>query len=233
MVIKLQKEQKLYPIVEKWMKKHFRCFKTSINTGLRHGRLDVVGVRDTGGELSGDVETISIEVKRGTEAFATASGQALGYKIYANRVYLADIRNNDFTPDEIKIASHLGIGLIQIRNNKCHEILSSPHYTPMVSYNLSLLERLALARCQICNSFFDVGKPRGTKKGYFLSFVTRENIDRAIKEEKGVLFWNYEVARRKDKASIRRLGHYDSFERRYICSECTQVFFSTKTKSKN
>ena len=73
MVSNSSKEAKLYPLVEKWMKKHFLCFRTAINTGLRHGRIDVLGVRDIGGSLSGEIEIISIEVKRGAEAFATAT----------------------------------------------------------------------------------------------------------------------------------------------------------------
>ena len=50
----MQKEQKLYPIVEKWMKREFCCFKTAKNTGLQDSRIDVVGVTDKGGEMSGD-----------------------------------------------------------------------------------------------------------------------------------------------------------------------------------
>ncbi len=45
--------------------KHFLCFKTGLNTGLKYGRIDVVGVRDIGDDLSGEVEIIAIEVKRG------------------------------------------------------------------------------------------------------------------------------------------------------------------------
>src|SRR3990172_3808907 len=55
-------EKKLYPIVERWFRRHFRCFRTGINKGLAHGRIDVVGVRDTGGDLSGEIETIAVEV---------------------------------------------------------------------------------------------------------------------------------------------------------------------------
>jgi len=28
-------EADLYPVVEKWMKRHFSCFKTAINKGLK------------------------------------------------------------------------------------------------------------------------------------------------------------------------------------------------------
>lgn len=217
------KEAKLYPVVEKWMQKHFLCFKTAINTGLRHGRIDVVGVRDVGGSLSGEIEIISIEVKRGTEAFATASGQALGYKIYANRVYLADIRDDSFSHDEITIASHLGIGLIQIKNGKCTEIISSPFYVPMISHNLSVIEKLALGKCQMCGSFFELGDLKSKYSRW--RNVSRANVDKAVHDEKGFMFWNYEVAKRKDKIGIRQVNYDTTYERRYICPECVSTFF--------
>ena len=31
--MKIQREPSLYPIVEKWMKRHFLCFKTGVDTG--------------------------------------------------------------------------------------------------------------------------------------------------------------------------------------------------------
>ncbi len=90
--------------------------------------------------MSGDTETISIEVKRGSEPFATACGQALGYRIYANRVYLADKREGSFNSDQ-----------------------------------------------------------------------------------KRMIFWNYEVARRMEKYAAKRDMVY---ERRFVCPECIEVFFS-------
>src|SRR5690606_26168688 len=111
-----KRESDLYPVLANWMAKHFRCFKTGTNVGLRYSRADVLGVRDVGGSLSGEIETIVIEVKRGNEPFATASGQTLGYRVYANRVYLADERSAGFSQNELHIASSLGIGLIQIAN---------------------------------------------------------------------------------------------------------------------
>lgn len=62
---KTPKESDLYPIVERWMQRHFHCFKTVIDKGLRYERIDMFGVRDVGGDLSGEVETIAIEVKKG------------------------------------------------------------------------------------------------------------------------------------------------------------------------
>jgi hypothetical protein len=43
----------LYPKVEAWLKHRQRCFATGINTGLKASRIDVVGLRDVGGDLSG------------------------------------------------------------------------------------------------------------------------------------------------------------------------------------
>ena len=74
---KRRPERTLYPLVQRWLKRHFACFRTSINKGLQHSRIDIVGVRDTGGDLSGEVETIAIEVKRGSVPFANACGQTL------------------------------------------------------------------------------------------------------------------------------------------------------------
>ncbi len=152
--MKIIKERHLYPVVEKWLKKYYHCFKTEINVGSNYSRIDVVGVKDVGGDLSGEIETISVEVKRGNEPFATASGQASGYKVYAHRVYLADMRENNFTPNEIAIANHLGIGLIKIDGKTCKEILTSPYYKPLTSLHLLLLKNLGLGRCQLCSCFF-------------------------------------------------------------------------------
>lgn len=218
-------ERRLYPLVEKWVKRHFLCFKTAINTGSLHSHADVVGVRDVGGDLSGEVETIVVEVKRGHEAFATASGQTLGYNVYANRVYLADIRTKNFTHDELQIASHLGIGLIQIHDRKCSEVLSSPFYDPIQKLNLLLLDQMGLGICQFCGCCFETGKP---KRDY--SKMTREEVWKAVKEEKGLIFWNREVADRKDKLGIKRTSDGSTRERRFICPDCVSNLLSIEDK---
>jgi hypothetical protein len=128
---RLRREADYYPIVARWMEKRFQCFKTRKNVGTTYSHADVVGARDSGGEHSGDVELIVIEVKAGNERFATASGQAVGYSVYANRVYLADVREQGFKSAELDIASNLGVGLIQISGTKCTEVLSSRHPTPL------------------------------------------------------------------------------------------------------
>jgi hypothetical protein len=201
------------------MRRHFGCFQTAINKGLRHSRIDIIGVRDVGGDLSGEIETIAVEVKRGSFPFANGCGQTLGYNVYANRVYLADVRPSSFTRDERQIASHLGIGLIQIRRTRCHEILSSPFYRPIEKLNLALLESLRLGRCQLCGSVFRIGSAEGI---YRFSSLTRENLRLAIEREKGMVFWNREVADRKRRLGIRVPKDGLTYERRFLCPDCVQ-----------
>lgn len=223
---KLSSEATLYPVVEKWMRRHFRCFKAGIKVGLRYSTPDVLGIRDVGGRLAGEVETIAIEVKRGTQPFATASGQALGYQIYVNKVYLADKREGGFDQNELEIASHLGIGLIQIKGAQCREVLSSPHHLPMTRMALELVERLALGKCQLCGTFFEIGSsPKKRDK------VARQKWAKAVEDGKGLLFWNFELADRKFKMKFpgEKAGY--SNDRRYLCADCVWLLFGPISES--
>ena len=202
------------------MKHHFLCFKTGVDTGSSYGRIDVVGIRDTGGDLAGDVETIAVEVKKTGSPFATASGQTLGYRVYADRIYLAESRKEPFTPEEIDIASHLGIGLIQIRQGKCSEIRSSPFYSPLARFNLLLLDQIGLGRCQLCGCFFETG---GRKRNYPEVLAGENNVQRAVDNVKGLIFWNYKTrAETKHKLGV-KLTPGTTFERRFICPECSKI----------
>ena len=138
--------------------------------------------------------------------------------MYANRVYLADLREKGFTQDEILIASNLGIGLIQIKGKKCLEVLSSPFHLPITKMQSRLFESLRLGKCQLCDSIFAIGN--AVAKNTW-SNVSRENIMRAIDTKQGLMFWNHEVAERKRKLGIRG-GKEDatSFERRFLCPDC-------------
>jgi hypothetical protein len=182
--------------------------------------VDVIGVRDVGGELSGEVQTIAVEVKREGSPFATTSGQTLGYNVYADRVYLAEARKEPFSPDEMDIASHLGIGLVQIRDNRCIEILSSPFYTPIRRLNLRLLETLGLGRCQLCDSFFEMGNTQDPWSHMVRGEEPYEVVVKAMNEKKGLMFWNMKVAERKRKLGLTNVEKGESKERRFICPEC-------------
>jgi len=207
-------EKTLYPLVARWMRRRFHCFRLAINKGLIHGRIDVLGISDIGGDFSGEVETIAVEVKRGSTPFTNAAGQSLGYRIFSNRVYLADLRDKPFNQDEILIASSLGIGLIQIKGNKCHEVLSSPVYAPIPKLQLRLFEALRLGRCQLCTSLFKLGEPEA---GASYSNVSK-NMKLAIKGEKGLVFWNREVGDRR--ATMKLVSDNFYYDRRFICPDC-------------
>ena len=66
-----------YPIVQQWLQKHFACFKTAVNKGLRHGRIDIIGVRDVGGDLSGAIETIGIDGRKTANRTCARQPQAI------------------------------------------------------------------------------------------------------------------------------------------------------------
>jgi len=162
-----------------------------------------------------------IEVKRGLFPFANACGQTLGYNVYVNRAYLADVRQTNFTANEIHIASQRGLGLIQICDRPCIERISSPFYHPIENLNLRLLEAMALGRCQLCASFFRIGS--GDKR---FNKLTREDMRRAINEEKGMMFWNREVAQRKRKLGLRVPKDGMTYERRFISPDCVENVWS-------
>ena len=132
-----------------------------------------------------------------------------------------------FTDDEIAIASTLGIGLIQIRDKQCLEILSSPLYRPLTRLNLLLLEKMAVGHCQVCGSYFDIGDVVGGVNRY--ANVTRENFRKAIQENKGIIFWNWEVSKRKKRLKIDRKTGDLTYERRFICPDCVSRVLSKVT----
>jgi hypothetical protein len=211
------KEEQYYPVVEKWLKKQCNCWATGINKGLRHSRIDIFGAKDVGGHLSGEIDTYSVEVKINKQHFATSCGQASGYRIYANRIYLAIPTDEKFTDDEIAIAEHLQIGLIQISSrNVCSEILRSPKHEPIHNMHLQLLENLAIGQCQMCGSHFRLGNEESKR-----SMVARSNLRKAYEQEKGLIYWNMELADRKRKKSAAQDDM--SYERRYICSDCVWI----------
>lgn len=65
----MKAEKDYYEPVGKWAKRSLGCFHYGIDKGLRHGRIDVIGLRDAGGRLSGRAEVVAIEVKRGNAPF--------------------------------------------------------------------------------------------------------------------------------------------------------------------
>ncbi len=86
---------------------------------------------------------------------------------------------------------------------------------------LRLFESLRLGKCQLCESIFEIGAADGNN---LYSKVVRENIKRAIDQEKGLVFWNREVAGRKRRPGIRgRKEDETTWERRFFCPDCVDA----------
>lgn len=211
------KEREYYPAIERFARSRLGCFTTAIDTGLRIGRVDVVGLKDTGGRLDGSGEVIAIEVKRGRSPFLTSIGQAAGYSVLADRCYLADIRAGSFTDEEIEIAQELGVGLIAISGTQRVRVsleLRAPRSTSVTALRAELIERLHYSTCTICNSFFERGEP-----GNFRARVEWKDIDKTAKTGKGFMYWLEEQDERSSDSSTY------VYTRRYVCPECVTALW--------
>ncbi len=217
------RERDLYAGVARWLTRRYGCFATKTDIGIRYGRIDVVGLRDIGGELSGAGEVVSIEVKPGRRPFATAAGQARGYSVYAHRCFLADRRpaGPPFSDDELEIARQLGIGLIAITGRRISEVLSSPRHDPVERLQLLVIERVGYSRCAICGSFFRRGESDSDWKRLTRSSSLAGPV-RAAKQGRGYMYWLNEVAHRNRRRSASADVLY---HRRYLCPDCVENLF--------
>lgn len=216
-------EKDYYPRIASWAEKSLGCFHTAIDAGLKRGRIDVVGLRDTGGNLSGRSEVLSIEVKHGRQPFATSIGQASGYSIYADRCYLAEARPRKFDDDEIAIAGRLGVGLIHITGStrlRVTEVLSAPPREPLEGLRLELLDKLGFSTCSICSCLFQRGDKRSWSRNVIRQGAQGSHVRQALQAEKGVVYWLYEQADRS-KAEGDTV-----YNRRYVCRDCIGALFA-------
>ncbi len=217
-------ERELYPGVRRWMVDSYGCedAHVSVDKGFRYGRIDICGLRHVGGDLSGETEFVAVGVKPERAAFGTSAGQAAGYSVYADRCYLAAVRPKaGFTQDEIAIAGALGIGLLELRRagrgaRVVQERLSAPRRSPITRLRLQYLDQLGFGECAVCRSFFR----RGDRNGNWGAHVTRQKLERAVKKEKGYVWWLNEAAE-----EFGQTGDL-TYLRRYLCADCTAGLFS-------
>ncbi len=211
------------------MRREFSCWQTRQNTGPKIGRIDVVGVRDLGGDLSARSEIIAIEVKRGNQPFATSAGQAHGYSVMAERCYLADQRvtRPAFTDTEKLIAGRLGIGLISIGPKfKITEVVTAPPNEPIEELRRQVIERLGLSTCSLCSIVFARSSDSSTPdySGVVFQRSRRGALARAAAEQKSYGWWMYNASYKRDK-SARELTAW----RRYLCPDCVGNVFGHLT----
>jgi len=207
------KESFFYPRVKEFLESDaFGCFKAEIRIGTSFiGIADVVGVRDIGGDVRGDVEVIAVEVKKTLGNFGKILGQALGYSLFAHKCYLAIPFMNDgtFSIEQKELATRLGVGLLEISKSRgiwrCTEALTSANHTPFNHQMETLLRRgLGLIRCSFCGIFKEAGS------------IT-DSWSAALKKNKAYLIWR--KPDRKLLFSRRRKGDW---RRIYICPECVK-----------
>jgi hypothetical protein len=216
MATRRRTEHRLYPVVASYLRRSFECYATGMNRGTRHGRVDVIGVRDTGKDLSGSFEVIGVEVKAGYQPFSTAAGQAYGYSVYANRCYLADSRQGSrpFSLDEIDIASTLGIGLLAISGSRVTQVLAAPGRLPIQSLQRELLHKLGYSVCVLCESLF-----RHASDGKWRSEISRAGFTKAAEREKGYIYWLFDLNKRRKKDARSYVA-----QRRVVCKDCVKAF---------
>lgn len=215
-------ERELYPLVTRWLTDSYGCFSApATDFGTSHGRIDVAGLRDLHGNLAGDTELVAVEVKRGRTPFLNAAGQARAYGVFADRIYLADMRRDSFTTEEVSIASSLDIGLLTVhpeRRPRVAEVLTSPKQIPLQNLKLQIAEKMGFGQCSICRTIFKTrdGAPlnlltRSTYRGS-KGLPPRRAVARALEEERGLVWWLYEIDDRthgRDTAQVRRYGCHD------------------------
>lgn len=218
------RESALYPTVERWLQKgRFNCFASGIEVGLKYGRVDVVGISDSGRDLSAHEELIAVEVKPSPSRFAASVGQAYGYGVYADRCYLAcDFRSTQrtsYTPEEREIATQIGVGLLSIRaRGVVIEDLPSKLHQPIDGLRLELIEKLNYNLCAVCRSLFQSGKParhaRYSQVVRLTGRSSRSTVARAVDEGKGVMYWLSEASERDPR------NRALEYRRRFLCADC-------------
>lgn len=210
------KERDYYPAVERFAREYLGCFVTAADTGTKLGRVDVVGLRDTGGRLSGEGEVVAIEVKRGRSPFLASIGQAAAYSVLADRCYFADVRES-WTETEREVAQELRVGLLTLHGGsrpKWQVELDAPRSTSVTSLRAQLVEKLHHSTCTICRSFFRRGE-----SGNFRANVAITSPRKAAESDKGFLYWLEEQDSRKGD------GFDGIYTRRYVCPGCVAALW--------
>jgi hypothetical protein len=221
-----EKESDLYDKVQDWVTSAdgLRCEKAWKDKGLKEARPDVTGLRHAGGHLRGDFELITIEVKTSSSQFLTSAGQAAAYGVYADRAYLCCPRaDKPFDEDNIDIASHLGIGLIEIgTHQEIERVLAAPLRQPIPRKRQELLSSLGFDVCQICGIPFPLSGDADHRKGWggIRREGSRSAISNAVKDGKGFQWWFWD-----EWVNSYSPDTSSSWNRRYLCSNCVSGVF--------
>lgn len=153
-------EHQLYPYVATFLQDNFGCTSTVQNRGTQDVRFDVLGLRRRGNHFAPCTELLAVEVKAGGTRFVNYLGQAIGYSLYANEIYLAwkKPRGEKITQEEIDISSRFGVGMLHISSdNDISKISSSRKFTPERHFFMQVLQAekcLNHFECILCNEVY-------------------------------------------------------------------------------
>ena len=194
-------EMTLRKVVSSWLysSQGLGCLLTpEVPRTLPDPRPDAVGIRHVGGQLKGDFEVVSVVIRTSTKRFISACGEASAHSIQADRSYLACyLGTEEFNEDQVDVALHLGIGLINISSDEqCRRTVPAPLSHPQSGLRAALLHRLGLAICQLCGVSFSL-------------FPENEQDDAVL--------WNESWADR-----FGRLRNESVYDRRHLCVDCVR-----------
>ncbi len=184
------------------------------------GAADVLGVKDIGGVLSSDFEVVAVEVKKTKASFGKSLGQALGYSLFSHKCYLAipSKKNEElFSIDDREIASHLGVGLIEIdvSEDQCYEIVTSKPHKPIETILFHTLNNLGLIKCSICGTL--------KERDYYDDYPKKVGIDFYYYDS--VFDGEYDEEKERVKKVKRPLLYTkEKYPRRliFICKNCVE-----------
>jgi hypothetical protein len=220
------KEKPLYDQVARFTEDSFNCNAVKQQVGTRHGRIDVVGLREVHTDYLSSPEVIGIEVKEEASTFLSSLGQAFAYSVFAHQCYLAVRKrhSNAFTPDEMRIAAKLGVGLIKIKARSCVLVQSSRLFEPEPRYVAHLLKKMGYFQCALCG---------GTYKQENMTYASSRAIDltdnprnlgnfrKAIIKRRNFQFYLFQLYQER-----RTEDRYYVWDRRFMCKDCISLFAS-------
>jgi hypothetical protein len=229
---KIKREKSLYDQVARFAGSSFNCFAVKQQVGTRHGRIDVVGLREVHSDYFSAPEIIGIEVKEEYSTYLSSLGQAFAYSVYAHQCYLAVRKrhSNAFTPDERRLAAKLGIGLIELKSRSCTLVQSSRLFEPEPRYVAHLLRKMGYFQCALCG-----GTYRHEDITYASNFAIdltdnpkyKGNLRKAIAKRRNLNFYLFQLYNER-KAEDR----YYVYDRRFMCKDCVSLFASLTGKEK-
>lgn len=219
-------ERDMYPVIARWLQAKGGCFFAAEEVGTRLGRIDVLGIRDMGGRLASETESIAVEAKTSTGRWAASVGQARGYSVFADRVYLAvafDGRKT-FSKDQILVAAALDVGLLAVRTRAkglaVEEVTTSPLHRPIMEMKRRILERVGYGNCTVCGCVFEIGDGVNVHSSV-QRMQSKGSLPKALNDERGIVYWLGEEDRRNTDQSVNDMINH----RRYVCADCCGYLF--------